>query len=210
MIARLTGILEEIGDDRVLVQCDGLGYEVLIPPASRPMLLARRGETITLYTFHYLEGGMGTSNPIPRLAGFLTQVEREFAERFITVKGMGIRAVLKALTAPVQHIAQAIEQKDIRALTQLPGIGKRSAEQIIAELNGKVAKYALLRTEEGAVPAKPVRGGLLDDLVDVLLQLGYSSTEAETMAARVLQQQTFESIEDAIQELFRQQAGATV
>ncbi len=208
MIARLTGVLAEVREDTALLECAGLGYEILIPPASRTALAARRGETVTLHTLHYLEGGMGATNPIPRLAGFLTSLEREFAQRLITVKGMGVKAVLKALTAPVHTIANAIERKDIPALVQLPGVGKRSAEQIIAELNGKVGKYALYREDGDAAP--PVTTLALPDEVRAILeQLGYSASEAEALWAGVSDQE-FASAEEAIQEIFRRQAALVV
>lgn len=206
MIARLTGVLREVQDGTVLVECGGLGYEVLIPPASRAALAAKQGTTITLHTLHYLEGGMGATNPVPRLAGFLTEIEREFAQRFITVKGIGVKAVLKAFTAPVHTIATAIERKDIPALVQLPGVGKRSAEQIIAELNGKVGKYALYRTEDGA-PTTSTDVGLAEEVLAILEQLGYSPAESETLWATV-RDVPCESAEEAIQAIFRRQAEA--
>lgn len=208
MIARLTGVLTRVQEDRVLVECGGLGYEVLIPAATQAILAGKRGETVTLHTLHYLEGGMGAGNPIPRLAGFLTEVEREFAQRFITVKGMGMKAVLKALTAPVDDIARAIEQKNIRTLIALPGIGRRSAEQIIAELNGKVGKYALFRADAEAEAALAAEPELADEVRMVLEQLGYSAAEAESMCARALDGREYASAEEVIQEVFRQQASA--
>ena len=208
MIARLTGVLAEVMEDRVLVECAGLGYEVLIPPASRTALDAKRGETVTLYTLHYLEGGMNATNPVPRLAGFLTALEREFAQRFITVKGMGVKAVLRAFTAPVHTIANAIERKDISALVQLPGVGKRSADQIIAELNGKVGKYALFR-EDGQPEFTASALDLPAEVLAILEQLGYSASEAGALWAAVREQE-FASAEEAIQEIFRHQATSAV
>lgn len=207
MIARLTGVLVSVTDDTVLVDCQGIGYEVLIPPASQPALAAMRDAPVTLHTLHYLEGGLGGGNPVPRLAGFLTEIEREFAQRFITVKGIGVKAVLKALTVPVHDIARAIEQKDIRALVQLPGIGKRSAEQIIAELNGKVGKYALLRgapAEQIAPAAAPL---VATEVLTILEHLGYSAVEADGMWAKVAHE-AFDTAEDAMQAIFRQETGA--
>lgn len=208
MIARITGRLQDVGDDIAWVECGGLTYEVLIPPATRPALASKCGETVTLYTLHYLEGGLGATNPIPRLAGFQSDIEREFAQRFITVKGIGIKAVLKALTVPVHRIARAIEEKDIRALVQLPGVGKRSAEQIIAELNGKVGKYALLRGDGTVPPAEAAMDtGIGAEVLTILEHLGYSPREADAMWAGV-QEQEFGSAEEAMQEIFRQHSGA--
>lgn len=209
MIARLSGTLVDVKEDRVLVECNGLGYEVLIPAASHGTLLGMRDQPVTLYTLQYLEGGMNAPNPVPRLAGFLSEVEREFAQRFITVKGLGMKAVLKALTVPVDVIARAVERKDVKTLSSLPGIGKRSSEQIIAELNGKVGKYALLRTDAQAATPAPAQEELADEVHEVLVtQLGYTDAEAEQMCARVLGNGAFETAEQALQEIFRQQSGA--
>jgi Holliday junction DNA helicase RuvA len=160
---------------------------------------------MTFYTFHYLEGGIGGSNAIPRLAGFLNDIDREFFERLITVKGMGIRAALKAQSAPVQSIARAIEMKDVAALVSLPGIGRRTAEKIIAELNGKLAKFALIRADED-LPPPTEEPDFKDEVLDVLLQLGYGAGEADILLRRALSSlETVESAEDLIREIFRQQ-----
>jgi len=205
MIARVTGRLVRVTDDTALVQCNGLCYEILIPAANVGPLLALLDEDVTLHTLHYLEGGLGGGNPIPRLAGFLTEIEREFAQRFVTVKGMGMKAVLKAWAMPVDAIANAIERKDTQALSKLPGIGKRTAEKIVAELNGKVGKFALFRTGEREATPVPEASGFEMEVIGVLEQLGFSSSEAGQMAAPVLENGAYHDVEAAIQEIFRRQ-----
>jgi Holliday junction DNA helicase RuvA len=118
---------------------------------------------------------------------------------------MGMRAALKALAAPVQDIARAIEGKDVAALVCLPGIGRRSAEKIIAELNGKLAKFALIRAdEEIAVPTE--EPDFRDEVIDVLLQLGYGTGEAEILLRRAVSSSTKAgTAEELIREIFRQQ-----
>jgi Holliday junction DNA helicase RuvA len=205
MISRVTGTLIQVRDDRVTVDHDGIAYDLLVPSGIVHRLRVLRGKEVTLYTFHYLEGGMGGSNAIPRLAGFLNDIDREFFEKLTTVKGMGMRAALKALAAPVQDIARAIEGKDVAALVCLPGIGRRSAEKIIAELNGKLAKFALIRAdEEIAVPTE--EPDFRDEVIDVLLQLGYGTGEAEILLRRAVSSSTKAgTAEELIREIFRQQ-----
>jgi Holliday junction DNA helicase RuvA len=97
---------------------------------------------LVLSTLQYYEGNPGGGILVPRLVGFLSDSEREFFELFTTVKGMGIRKALKAMAMPVSTIATAIEQADHKTLGMLQGIGQRTAQQIIAELKGKVGRFA--------------------------------------------------------------------
>ncbi|UCD57428.1 MAG: Holliday junction branch migration protein RuvA [Candidatus Hydrogenedentota bacterium] len=205
MISRITGEVIHLREDRVTVEHNGIAYDLLIPSGIIYRLRGMRGREATFYTFHYLEGGMGVSNPIPRLAGFLNEIDREFFEKLITVQGMGIRVALKALSAPVQSIARAIETKDVAMLASLPGIGKRTAEKIIAELNGKLAKFALIRPDEEV--SEPLQEpDFKDEVVEVLLQLGYSQAESEVMLRRALSANAHaDTAEELIREIFKQQ-----
>jgi Holliday junction DNA helicase RuvA len=208
MISRITGKLISLREDRATVEHSGIGYDLLIPSSSVQRLREMRGKEMVFYTFHYLEGGMGVSNPIPRLAGFASELDREFFEKLITVPGMGIKGALKAMAAPVQSIARAIEGKDIAALVSLPGIGKRTAEKIVAELNGKLAKFALIRDEE-RISGPVEEPDFKDEVVEVLLQLGYSSGEAEVLLRRTLSLgERADTAEDLIQRIFKQLHGA--
>ncbi len=205
MISRITGKIIQLREDRVTVEHNGIAYDILIPSGIAHRMREMRGKEGTFYTFHYLEGGMGMSNAIPRLAGFLNEIDREFFEKLITVKGMGIRGALKALSAPVQSIAKAIETKDVSALVSLPGIGRRTAEKIVAELNGKLAKFALIREDEHI--AEPVKEpDFKDEVIEVLTQLGYSPADSEIMLRRAVSSKALaETAEDLIREIFRQQ-----
>lgn len=205
MISRITGKIIHLREDRATIEHGGFAYDVLIPGGSVHRLRQMRGKEVTLYTFHYLEGGMSGSNAIPRLAGFMNDIDREFFEKLITVPGMGIKVALKALSAPVQSIARAIETKDVSALVSLPGVGKRTAEKIIAELNGKLAKFALIR--EGAeMPPPEEEPDFKDEVVEVLLQLGYGVEESEILLRQGLSSGAkIETAEELIHEIFRLQ-----
>jgi Holliday junction DNA helicase RuvA len=205
MISRITGTIIHLREDRVTVEHDGIAYDILIPGGIVHRLRQMRGKQVTLYTFHYLEGGMGGSNAIPRLAGFMNDIDREFFEKLITVPGMGIRVALKALSAPVQSIARAIESKDVAALVSLPGVGKRTAEKIIAELNGKLAKFALIRDDtELTTPER--EPDFKDEVLEVLLQLGYGAEESELLLRQGLSSNSeVETAEELIHEIFKQQ-----
>lgn len=207
MISRITGKLIHLREDRATIEHNGIAYDLLVPGGIIHRLRQQRGKEVTFYTFHYLEGGMGGSNAIPRLAGFLNDIDREFFEKLITVQGMGIKVALKALSAPVQSIARAIETKDVAALVSLPGVGRRTAEKIIAELNGKLAKFALIRDDKEIAPPE-CEPDFKDEVIEVLSQLGYGAEESEILLRLGLSSGAkAESAEELIQEIFRQQRG---
>lgn len=209
MISRLRGIVREQTDTQLLIDVQGVCYEVLMPPtilSEVPQRLNAAGE-LEVITFHYqqLEVGRG----IPILIGFLNEIEREFFARFISVSGVGPRAALKALTMPIPAIAQAIDEGDLGLLRSLPGIGEQRAKEIVAKLQGKVGKYALMRTKDG-FPQPVARDAsavaLEDEAVAVLVQLEYKKPEARQMVRAALERNPkAASVEALLNEVYRQQ-----
>jgi Holliday junction DNA helicase RuvA len=149
MIAALTGELKHVQEDRVHVLAGAIVYELLVPASDFVQLQASLGEAVTFYTILYLEGDASRGNLEPRLIGFLREEDRRFFDRFTTVKGIGPKTALRALGVPAGEIAQAIEAQDARFLVGLQGIGKRTAELIIAELSGKVKEFAAAAMVDG-------------------------------------------------------------
>src|SRR5919106_990817 len=143
MIASLTGELREALEDRVHLQVGPVLYELLVPAADGASLAASMGETVTFHTILYLEGDPNRGNLEPRLIGFMRASDKRFFDRFTTVKGVGVKTALRALSIPVGEIAKAIESRDARFLVGLKGIGKRTAELIVAELAGKGTDFAI-------------------------------------------------------------------
>lgn len=181
MIVRLTGTVLDVQEGHCVVDHDGIGYEVMVCGHSHAELEAAVGRPVTLFTMQYLEGSAAGGNLIPRLVGFLRLEDKLFFERFITVKGMGVRKAVKSLLEPVSSVAVAIESGDAKYLSKLPGIGKRAADQIIAELKGKVTDFAVGAVAQGKVEA-PTKTGWSRDMHDalaVLLALGERPVEAE-------------------------------
>ena len=211
MISRLRGTIREFGELRLLLDVQGVCYDVLMP-ASLLSLLSERsgaGQEVELVTFHYhqLEVGRG----VPVLIGFHNEIEREFFERFISVAGIGPRAALKALILPIAAIAQAIDEADLAVLRSLPGIGEQRAKEIVAKLQGKVGKYALMQSREGAVTAaEPAARAFEDEAVAVLVQLEYKKTEAKDMVHAALKRNPkLKSAEELLIEVYRlQRVGA--
>ena len=195
----------------VLLEVGGISYEVFMPSSllrALPERLGPDGE-VELVTFHYqqLEVGRG----VPVLIGFFNEVEREFFARFISVSGIGPRAALKALAQPIAVIAQAIDEGDLPLLRSLPGIGEQRAKEIVAKLQGKVGKYALMQDKD-ARPAAPDdgRSAVEDEAVAVLVQLEYKKAEAKEMVQAALQRNPgIKSSEQLLNEVYRQQRSTT-
>ena len=143
MIARIEGKLIKLDGDSALVQVGSIGYEVMLASYCVGALSDKIGSEITLCTMEYYEGTPGGGNLFPRMVGFLSSGERDFFNKFISVKGIGVKKGLKLLSIPIATIAAAIEDGDDKSLMQLPGVGKRMSQQIIAELQGKLVSFAI-------------------------------------------------------------------
>jgi len=149
MIAGIEGKLVKLDTETALVRVGAITYEVMLPGCCVSALSGMIGSDIALCTMEYYEGSLGGGNLIPRMIGFLSPAEREFFTTFISVKGLGVRKGLRALNIPIADIAAAIEAGDEKMLMTLPSIGRRMAQQVVAELKGKVQGFAA-----GAGPAR--------------------------------------------------------
>ena len=210
MISRLRGLVREIGDHRLLLEVQGISYEVLMPASLLRTVPERTGPggELELITFHYQQLDVGRG--IPVLIGFFNEVEREFFVRFISVSGVGPRAALKALAQPIPLIAQAIDQGDLAMLRSLPGIGEQRAKEIVAKLQGRVGKYGLIQAKESA--AEPPLAGeatLEAEAVAVLVQLEYTKSEAKEMVQAAFKRNpSMKSSEELLNEVYRQRRPA--
>ena len=170
MIARLKGKLVSLEGDSGLVEIGPICYQVMLPGYGVAALSGKVGAEVVLSTLQYYEGSLGGGNLIPRLVGFLSDSERDFFGVFTTVKGLGVKKGLKALSIPIGEVAAAIEDGDEKRLMMLQGIGKRMAQQIVAELKGKLAGFAVQSAASqvaagGAGPFKPFQAEALEILI---------------------------------------------
>ena len=185
MISAVTGELSRVDEDRVQIQVGPILYELLVPASDVPLLQAGIGSEMTLHTIFYIEGDASGGNLEPRLIGFLRPQDKAFFQLFITVKGIGPKKALRALVLPTGEIAQAIESRDTRFLCELPQIGKRMAELIVAELAGKVQKFAT--AIEGApreLARTSARTASEEDAIATLMALGERRIDAEHLLDR--------------------------
>ena len=208
MISRLRGTVRMIGDIQILLDVQGVGYDVLIPSSILNALKEkiREGGEIELVTFHYHQ--LEPSRGVPVLIGFLNEIERDFFLRFISVSGVGPRAAVKALAKPIPVIAQAIDEGQVSVLKSLPGIGEQRAKEIVAKLQGKVGKFALMPTHGGEPrpePSSPTAAAFEEEAVAVLMQLEYTRGEARDLVkAAFSRNPNMKSSEDLLNEIYRQ------
>lgn len=152
MICRLTGRIVDVNEDHVVLEVAGVGYELMVSAASLGELRRLAGQDITLFTVQYFEGNPAGSNLIPRLIGFVTETDRAFFNLFTRVKGISNRRALKAMCLPVHQLAAAIESGDQRLLTTLPEVGKKTAAQIVTELQGQTQSFLVASAAPTPLP----------------------------------------------------------
>jgi Holliday junction DNA helicase RuvA len=192
MISSLRGRLRRRLDDRIVLECGGIGYEVFVPPVAMRQLSeltagdGDKADEVVLVTYYHAT----RDQPRPVLIGFTSELDREFFEKLITVKDMGPMVAARSLATSVGEIAAAIARQDEKYLRSLPGIGPQKAKNMVAQLQGKVSKFALAR--DGAVPAAVVSPAVsapgpeaLREMVwEVLVkQLGHRPSEASQLIA---------------------------
>jgi Holliday junction DNA helicase RuvA len=200
MIGYLEGKILKKEEDRVLVLANQIGYEVLLPAIVMKSLQKKNiGEEISLYIFFQ----QTERQPKPVLIGFNLEVEKEFFQHFISVEAIGPLKAVRALNLPVREVAAAIESGEINKLTQLKGIGRRTAQKIIATLEGKMGKFALIRPDDyGEAP--PVED-FSKEVLDVMIkQLGHRVADASRMIDKALKRnRSITTAEELFDEVYR-------
>ncbi len=203
MISHIAGKIKKTKDASILVEVNGIAYEVMIPPAVRKTLAGATATdgTVNLITYHYYQ--MEPSRATPVLIGFVNEIEKDFFEQFITVSGVGPKAACRALSLPFSVIAGAIDRGDLALLKTLPGVGERKAREIIAKLQGKVGKFCLIQDQADAdMPA--VKEDIKEEALNVLLQLQYKKNEAKEMIENAIKRNTkASSCEDILNEVYK-------
>jgi Holliday junction DNA helicase RuvA len=199
MISYLEGTLKKVYADKITLGVGGVGYEILIP--TYVMNEIRRTSKIDDSLKLYISYNQTERQPKPVLVGFRTELDKEFFELFITVEDIGPSLAIKALTKPAREIARNIEDKAIKELKQLKGIGERKAEKIVATLKGKAAKYALIPSED-LPPEQPE--DFKAEVAGVLVtQLGHKPVEARRMIEDAMKRRpTISSSEEVFEEVY--------
>ena len=170
MIAALRGTLLDIGTDYAVIEAGGVGYQVWAP---RGVLgqLPSVGQEARLHTFLLVR------EDALILYGFSNLAERAFFELLLSVTGVGPKVALSMMSAvPLDQLQLAIATENVQVLSQVPGIGKKTAARLVLELKSKMDRGALptmaLPTEQG--------GRVNVEVQEVLQSLGYSAVEAQS------------------------------
>ena len=209
MIHRIDGTLEAVHDANALVRVGEIVYEVSVPAADVGPLYGEVDRTVSFHTLHYLESQGQGSSFWPRLIGFRSPNDRAFFLLVTSVKGIGTRRALRALSIPFARVAEAIVMKDLALLMSLPEIGRKTAETMVLELREKVTQFAAPEVPARGAPAhskdsrgprtsartaealSPQQSALTSsevmDAMTVLVQLGESRIDARAMIDKALE-----------------------
>jgi holliday junction DNA helicase RuvA len=164
MIGRLTGLLAEKNPPEILVDCNGVGYEVLVP-MSTFYNLPGLGEKVSLLT-HFV-----VREDAQILYGFGQSSERAAFRQLIKISGVGPRTALSVLSGmSVEELAQAVTQQEAGRIIKVPGIGKKTAERLLLELKGKLGADIGVHVN--------FANDAQSDILQALVALGYSDRDA--------------------------------
>jgi len=174
VIASLRGSILEKLPNRIVIDVNGVGYDVFVP-LSTFYGLGDPGAAVALRIHtHVREDAF-------LLYGFATQLEQELFERLIGVSGIGPKVALAVLSGiEPQEFIRAIERGDLARLTAIPGVGKKTSERIVLELKDRLPRAAATAAAEGV--AAPASNAMRDDVVSALVNLGYHRPLAEKAA----------------------------
>lgn len=184
MIGYLNGVVFDVNTEHVILNVNGVGYEIAATAQTLNDAQMLMGQTISFWIYtHVREDALS-------LFGFLTKPEKEFYMSLLKVNGVGPKSALTVLSgAPYQQIQTWIEAGDAKALSALPKIGKKTAEQIILTLQGKLV---IIETKGGAKTSKPIRSENHRQIVSALVNLGFKSNLVDEFISTVDSKATIE------------------
>jgi Holliday junction DNA helicase RuvA len=197
MIASLRGRVLDKQPNKIVVDVQGVGYELHVP-LSTYYDVGDEGSEVTLRVHtHVREDAL-------QLYGFLTPLEQQVFERLIGISGIGPKLAIAVLSgSDTRELVDAVQRADVVRLTRIPGIGKKTAERIVLELKERFAELAV-PAGIGA-PAAPAEGDRLrDDLLSALQNLGYHRPLAEKAVDATLTSSTARTFEDALRAALRE------
>ncbi len=184
-----------------LLDVQGVGYEVFIPLTTFYELPGEGSEiTLKIHT-HVREDAL-------TLFGFLSQREKDFFLKLISISGIGPKLAISILSgAQVEELAQAIASGNLVRLTSIPGVGRKTAERVVLELKSQVTPFLLPEQIEAAQAANTLTA-LEEDILSALTNLGYPRSNAEKALAMVLRTEECErTFEDILRNTLRRLAG---
>ena len=201
MICQIKGKLIKKEESRVIIEVGGIFYEINIPRTVFLRLDINPEDMVEMIIYNYLS--IDKNKGVFVMVGFMEELEKDFFEKFISVSGVGPKAALRAFDKPVSTIASAIEEGDVDFLKTLAGVGKQRAKQIVAHLQGKVGRFALIK--EGELEREPVRKEIVGEAKEILKRLQYNNKESESMIKKAIEAKPqIDGVEDLLNEIYRQ------
>ena len=196
MIAYLRGRVVDKQPNRVIIDVQGVGYDVHVP-LSTFYEIGDEGADVALRVHtHVREDAL-------QLYGFLTELERQLFERLIGVSGIGPRLAIAVLSGmDPRDLLAAVQRADVGRLTGIPGIGKKTAERIVLELRDRLAQIVVPVTDAAVVATGHDR--LRADLLSALQNLGYHRPEAEKAIDKALDAASDPTLEGALRSVLRE------
>jgi Holliday junction DNA helicase RuvA len=208
MIAALRGTVTHWDDTTSIawIEVQGVTYEVRIPAFAAEWIDSVRDVPDTqIFTYYHVS----ERSPQPLIIGFPDLAARDFFRKFIEVPDVGPVKAVRALTFPVSEIAGWIEAEDVKAIQQLPGIGQRLSQTIVAQLAGKLALDAVAPASAGRAASGGDRSGVREDAIEALVALQYTRREAERAVMEAMRANTgLNAVEDLIRAVLEQQSPA--
>ncbi len=201
MIGQLRGRLLRKKPNVVLLDVQGVGYEVFIPLTSFFELPGEGSEVVLNIHTHVREDALA-------LFGFQTQREKDFFLKLISIGGIGPRLAVAILSgARVEELAQAVIEGNLARLTAIPGVGRKTAERLVLELKSQITPFLL--TEQLAPQQQESRPSALEeDILSALVNLGYPrSTAAKALSAALRSPECGRTFEDILRNTLRRLAG---
>lgn len=206
MYEYIKGTVEHIGPEYIVIENNGIGYQILTP---NPFLFSvKKGVETVIYTYQHVR------EDILALYGFGTNTEREMFKKLISVSGIGPKGALAILAfGEPEQVIQAIEMEDEKFLTKFPGVGKKTARQMILDLKGKLHDVlpegmveAAADVDHEAVGAASDGLVELDEAMLALAALGYSDRELKKVRPKLARDvlTTDQYIKSALQMLLKQ------
>ncbi len=200
MIYYVKGILTEYTEEGVVLEAGGVGYQILLPPSLMAELPAP-GEEVKLYTYYQV------GEDSQKLYGFKDRDSRSLFLQIIKVSGIGPKLAVSVLgTLGVDELRLAVIAGDVKAISQAPGMGKKTAEKLILELKDKIDAASLISPGDAKAGSAPVIvSDAFSEAVAALQALGYSSSEA-LKTVRSLEAEEDWTVDDILQAAFRKLA----
>lgn len=197
MIGKLYGRVDTIEPGWIILMVGGVGYRLLVPGPTASRLAIDEEATLYVYT-HVRDDAI-------HLYGFHDRTQQQVFEMLLSVSGIGPKlalAILSQLT--VSQFVQALQAGEVRVLTQVPGVGRKTAERLLLELKDRFKSWETDAPEQGeSEGSNPVGADIESDVIEALIQLGYSADKSRSAVTAVLQEESELSLEEALRAALR-------